>query len=231
MPVSNSTKKVISQFTAASALIASVITASSARAADFDFSGTFQQDNDVLLFNFTVEQDTTITIFSSSWLYGNPAPGQEVGGFDPILALWDSNGNLIEQQDDGGNVGSTLSNGVSYNHGTWDSYFTRFLTAGTYTATVGQFDNFAVGNNLSDGFRYDNNPNFTIDNSFGGATQPLFNGVWDNDDPRTGNWEFHVLNVSQANSPEPVPEPASMLGILAFSALGGRKLWKRKQQA
>lgn len=29
---------------------------------------------------------------------------------------------------------------------------------------------------------------------------------------------------------EPVPEPASMLGVLAFSALGGRKLLKRKQQ-
>jgi hypothetical protein len=30
---------------------------------------------------------------------------------------------------------------------------------------------------------------------------------------------------------ESVPEPASMLGILAFGALGGRKLLKRKQQA
>nr|MBA2747641.1 PEP-CTERM sorting domain-containing protein [Tatlockia sp.] len=29
---------------------------------------------------------------------------------------------------------------------------------------------------------------------------------------------------------EPVPEPASMLGILAFGALGGKKLLKRKQQ-
>lgn len=35
-----------------------------------------------------------------------------------------------------------------------------------------------------------------------------------------------VDNVSS----EPVPEPASMLGILAFGALGGKKLLKRKQQ-
>lgn len=31
-------------------------------------------------------------------------------------------------------------------------------------------------------------------------------------------------------SSEPVPEPASMLGILAFGALGGKKLLKRKQK-
>lgn len=35
-----------------------------------------------------------------------------------------------------------------------------------------------------------------------------------------------VDNVSS----EPVPEPASMLGILAFGALGGKKLLKRRQQ-
>lgn len=35
-----------------------------------------------------------------------------------------------------------------------------------------------------------------------------------------------VDNVSS----EPVPEPASMLGILAFGALGGKKLLKRKQK-
>ncbi len=232
MTVLNLTKKAISQSaTAGLTLIASIVTTSAAQAADFDFSGTFQQDNDVALFNFTVGQDSEVTLFSSSWLYGNPAPGQKIGGFDPILALFDSSGNLISQQDDGENIGSTISNGVSYNHGIWDSYFTQVLTAGSYIVSIGQFDNFAVGTNLSQGFIYDSNPNFTFDSDYGGATQPLFNGVWDNNDPRTGNWEFHVLNVNQATTPtEPIPEPASMLGILAFSALSGRKLWQRKQQ-
>ncbi len=50
-----------------------------------------------------------------------------------------------------------------------------------------------------------------------------------------------VVNVGDGRVPsallvdnvrtESVPEPASMLGILAFGALGGRKLLKRKQQA
>ena len=37
------------------------------QAADFDFSGTFTYDNDVVLLDFTVGAGSTITIFSSSW--------------------------------------------------------------------------------------------------------------------------------------------------------------------
>jgi hypothetical protein len=136
------------------------------------------------------------------------------------LALWDSTGNLIEQQDDGRNVGSTVSNGVSYNYGVYDSYFTRSLTPGSYIASIVQYSNFAVGTNLSQGFRYDSNPNFN--SGFGN---------------RSADWEFHIVNINETTidieeyfDSEPVPEPASMLGILAFGALGGKKLLKRKQQ-
>ncbi len=221
MTVLNLTKKAISQSTTAVlALIASVVATSSAQAAELDFSGTFQQDNDAALFNFTVEQDSEVTLFSSSWLYRDPPQGQEIGGFDPVLALWDSTGNLIEQQDDGRNVGSTVSNGVSYNYGVYDSYFTRSLTPGSYIASIVQYSNFAVGTNLSQGFRYDSNPNFN--SGFGN---------------RSADWEFHIVNINETTidieeyfDSEPVPEPASMLGILAFGALGGKKLLKRKQQ-
>jgi hypothetical protein len=48
------------------AITAAMVASSPAKAADFDFSGTFQNDNDVLLFNFNVGADSTITIFSSS---------------------------------------------------------------------------------------------------------------------------------------------------------------------
>ncbi len=60
-----------------------------AQALDFDFSGNFTYDNDVLLFNFSVGAPSTVTVFSSSWLRGNsPA------GFDPMLGIWGSAGNL-----------------------------------------------------------------------------------------------------------------------------------------
>ena len=178
----------------------------SAVVSDFDFSGTFTNDNDVLLLDFSVDSASTITIFSSSWLLGDSGLG-----FDPILAIWDSAGNLVQEQDDGGIIGSTLSNGVSYDHGIWDTYFTTFLAAGDYTASIGQYDNFAAGTNLTDGFRHDGNPNFTFDEGFG--TADLFNGVWSDTDTRTGDWEFHVLDVATADIQAPEPAVAMLLAL------------------
>lgn len=186
-----------------------------AAALDFDFSGHFTNDNDVQLFNFTVGGVgvSNVTVFSSSWLNGDPPHG-----FDPMLGIWTAAGNLIAFQDDGHNVGTTLSNGVPYNHGTWDSFYQVNLSPGNYIASVTQYNNFNNGSNLSNGFTQDGNPNFTFDGGFGGATQPLFNGVWDSSDPRSNFWEFHLLNVAAANANQ-VPIPPSML-LLGSGLLG-----------
>lgn len=193
----------------------------SAHAVDLTFQGNFRQDNDVLTFAFSLAAPSEITVFSSSWLSGNPP-----FGFDPILTITDSDGVILDSQDDGGNAGSTLVNGVSFDHGVWDSYYTVALGAGDYRAIVAQFDNFpvdGVGGNVSSGFERDGEPNFTFAGNFGGATQPLFNGVWDTNDPRTSFWRFHLLNVTTASI---VPAPGALalfgLGIVALGAVRRR---------
>jgi hypothetical protein len=186
-------------------------------AADFDFSGNFRYDNDVVKINFTVGAASTVTVFSSSWLSGDPPQG-----FDPMLGIWTAAGALIYFQDDGHTIGSTSSNSVSYNHGNWDSYYTVNLSPGTYIATVTQYDNFNNTSNLSGGFRYDSVPNFTA--TYGGGTQPMFNGVYDTNDPRTNYWQFHLLNVDRSIV---APLPGSLVllgsGLITLIGLGRRK--------
>lgn len=78
-------KLILHSLVAAVAITAAMVASSPAKAADFDFSGTFQNDNDVLLFNFNAGADSTITLFSSSWLYGDAPVGEGLRGFELVM--------------------------------------------------------------------------------------------------------------------------------------------------
>jgi hypothetical protein len=191
---------------------------------DFTFSGNFMDDDDVLIFNFSVAAPSSVTVLSSSW------QSPSGGGFDPILSLFDSSGLLVDSQDDGGVSGAQLVNGVSYDYGVWDSYYTVTLDAGDYSIAITQYNNFPISTALVDGFEHEGNPNFTFDFGYGGATQPMFNGIWDDNDPRTSFWRFHLLNVETVEvidpNPGAVPEPATLAligaGLLAAAGLRRR---------
>ena len=106
--------------------------------------------NDVLQFNFTVTAELEITLRTYSYAGGTNAAGQTItsGGFDPILALFNAAGLLIDQDDDGGsNVPADPTTGSHY-----DTFLQALLPAGTYTVAVSAFSNFANGPTLADGF-------------------------------------------------------------------------------
>lgn len=208
-------KKILSVAVLGSCLTA----ASTAFSAEVDFKGNFLHDNDVLRFDFNVGLPGAVTLFSSSWTDG---------GFDPILAIWDSAGNQIDELDDGGVVGSQLSNSVLFNFGEFDSFLKIDLDAGDYIATLTQYDNFSVSTLLADGFLRDADPLFTA--VFGCSNGSFCEGslVDSNNNPieqnRTSAWELHFLNVASARL-NTVPEPSALIlvGLAGLALAGSRK--------
>ena len=189
---------------------------------DYDFSGTFLVDNEIVLIEFVVGQQSTVTIFTSSW---------DDGGFDPIMGLWDADGMRIMEQDDGLVTGSDISNGIVYDFGDWDNYITTTLDAGTYYMSVGQYNNYSNTVNLTDGFWFDNDPQFTKNQGIGNGDADYFNGANypGQSNYRTGDWNIHVTDVCNAHliPYSPVPEPGTVTLLLAGLGFAGA-FWRKR---
>lgn len=185
--------------------------ATPAMATDFSFVGSLADPNEVQLFEFFVPADSTVTLRTWSYAGGTNAAGDIIvrGGFDPILALFNSVGALIGQNDDGGlNVMADAVTGQRF-----DTFFQQNLAAGNYTVSVMAFSNFANGPNLSDGFG-------------GGGSFTDFVG-----DRRTNAWAFDILNVGEAVQVGGVPEPATWaMLLLGFGFVGGAMRSAKRQQ-
>lgn len=186
----------IFKISALTMLTSACLAATPAAAADLSFVGSFSDPSDVQTFVFVVGAPSNVTLRTWSYAGGTNAAGALIarGGFDPILALFDSTGALIGQNDDGGfaNVAADI------NGRPWDTFLQSALNPGTYTVSIQAFSNFANGPNLSNGFQNDG----------------TFNG-------RNTNWAFDILNVDSAVQGGAVPEPATWaMMLIGFGAVG-----------
>jgi hypothetical protein len=179
----------------------------------FSFQGTFQQDDDVQLYNFFVSTNSTpVTLQTWSFGGGNDAIGQAIpsGGFDTVLSLYDGSGALINYTTSWSCPPSNVD--ASSAQGCGDAVMMQPLDSGAYTVAVTEYYNLPNGFNLSDGFSQSGQGNFTGPNLCG-TTGSFFDVKCDH---RNGAFEVDIDGATTASA---VPEPAS-IWITAFALLG-----------
>jgi hypothetical protein len=202
----------------------------SLRALDITFTGgSFSKDDDVKLFDVVIRTTGIADFRSYGYGGGIASDGQAIapGGFDSILTLFNSSGNLLTDNDDGAGAATDPSTSAAS-----DARITRNLAVGSYILAITQYDNFALGSNLSDGFVESGNPAFTADPVFApGPPCPsgLFRDATGTDGRcRTGSFTLDFLNVESVTPRivPSVPEPLTaglLAGGLTLVALGRKR--------
>jgi hypothetical protein len=205
-----------SRFAACAAvLFAGMVMAETALA--LSVTGNFAQDDDVQLIPFTVSDPAPYALETFGYAGGVMSDGSVIpaGGFDPILSLFDSTGNLITENDDGGTGRVDPNTGTNF-----DSRIIAPLSIGDYTLVISQYDNFANGPTLADGFNRQGEGNYTPDLAGPGCLASAFCDV-------SGISPFNERTSAWAVDITVVPVPATIwlfgTGLIGLIRVARRK--------
>jgi len=181
-----------------------------ASASSFSYTGSFVTDDQIQAFLFSLSGPSTVAAITFSYAGGTNQAGSGIpqGGFDPVLAIFDSGG-ILKAISDNGTCGQVNTDSVT--GACFDSFISQSLAAGNYTLVLSQSDNSPVDGNLSDGYTRTGQTDFT--SSFG-CSNGEFCDI--NADNRTPNWAVDIDNVTSSSLPGDggggaAPEPATFL--------------------
>ncbi len=157
----------------------------------FSYTGTFTHDDETRTFYFTLSSPTSVTVRTFGFGGGTNAAGTVIapGGFDPTVSLFDSAGNLIAANQDGGCPSVAVEAQTGF---CWDSKMVVPLPAGSYQVVLTQSDNSANGPTLADSFVFAGEGNFTS----GDDTRPGFYD--DSGIQRTGAYAIDILGATNS---------------------------------
>jgi hypothetical protein len=189
-------------------------TASVAPAITISFNGNFNQDDDVVLFQYSVQNTGLVTVATTSFV---------TGGFSPILTVFDEFGMFLFE-----NVG--YSNSPSSDASLqWNS-----VAGALYTVALTQYDNQAnasqTNGNISEGFVRDGQGNFTAQSPFN-PDDPFGSFQLPGPEQRTSAWAIEFSSADPTLEAS-IPEPSTAaLGAIGASLLFGlARTRKRKSQ-
>ena len=201
-------------------LLASVALAATAKADSFSFTGAFNQDDNVRLYEFDLSAPSTVTLLTWSYGGGMNAAGENIpsGGFAPIISLFSGSGSLLDFTVTGSCPPQTRD---PLTRECLDVFLQKInLGAGEYFVALTEFFNIPNGPSLSNGFFEDGQGNFT------GPQLCGRDGAFLDDfcNQRNGNFALDIRGVNGASE---VPEPATLCllgsGLVGLAGSLGRR--------
>ena len=203
-----------------------------AGASSFSFTGTFTQDDQLELFQFTAPS-ASVTLRTWGYAGGTNAAsiGIAPGGFDPILSLFDATEGLVSSSPfiaDNDNGAGVAFDPVTGNGFDALLSLTSLNIGKTYVLVLSQSDNFANSSTYGDGFHEQGMGDFTP-GLFGCGAASFCDST---PAARTGNWAVDIVGVGTAqditNGPvTSAPEPGTSLMFAA--GIAGLALVRRRR--
>ena len=200
----------------AGAVAAVLALAMPANALTISFIGSLSDPDEKQFFTFTLDAAATVAFRTWSYAGGTNAGGMTLpaGGFDPILSIFENDGDLASFLDDGSpSVDPTTGLAA-------DAFGSINLAAGAYTLVLTAHPSFPLGPTLSDGFL--GATDFTDING------NVRNSCWavDIDGATNASVTGSAGSCAQYAVETPEPEAVALFGLAALGAG-----WLRRRRA